>query len=170
MTVEFKETKVLTEADRIILFEWGADIFGTAAMNLQWRAKDLHFIVYDDGKPVSHAGILRHTVNIGKMPKLVGGLGGVVTVPRSQRQGLARRLVLQAMKVLENEWKVDAGLLFCMPHMTHYYESLGWKLVDSTVSIDQPNGKIISPMLVMVLTFGDSPWPEGPIDLQSFPW
>jgi hypothetical protein len=36
--------------------------------------------------------------------------------------------------------------------------------------IDQPGGKIVSPLQVMVIPFGDRAWPVGTVDLQSLPW
>jgi hypothetical protein len=42
----------------------------------------------------------------------------------------------------EREWKVDAGLLFCLPKLTAYYEALGWQEVESPVLIEQPSGRL----------------------------
>jgi GNAT superfamily N-acetyltransferase len=170
MSVELRRSDILSEPDRKILFDWGDDIFGANALNLRWRPKDLHFVIYENGRPLSHAGILNHAITIADQPFRVGGLGGVVTVPEAQRKGLARQVVLQATKVLAEEWKVQAGLLFCLPRMIAYYNSMGWNVIDSQVTIDQPTGKIISPLVVMVLPFGDTRWPEGAIDLNSRPW
>jgi hypothetical protein len=94
----------------------------------------------------------------------------VVTVPGAQRKGFARKLVEHVMKYAETEWQVEAGLLFCRPQMIAYYAALGWHLVESPVMIQQPDGKIASPMPVMVLPFRDLPWPPGTIELDSLPW
>ena len=74
------------------------------------------------------------------------------------------------------EWKVDAGLLFCFPKLTAYYEALGWQEVESPVLIEQPSGKIVSPMCVMALLcvmalplVGEG-WSSGSIELGSLPW
>jgi GNAT superfamily N-acetyltransferase len=168
--VEIKQATTLTEVEQQKLFGWGENIFGVQAHTLQWRHKDLRFLLYDNGELVSHAGILQHSVSVNDESILVAGLGGVVTVPGSQRRGFARRLVQHAMRYAETEWQVEAGLLFCRPQMIHYYEALGWQQVQFPVMIDQPNGKISSPLPVMVFPFGDRRWPTGTIELESLPW
>jgi GNAT superfamily N-acetyltransferase len=170
MGIEIREKLLLTDDERRALFEWGPDIFGTTAMRLFWRPKDLHFVMYDDAKPVSHAAILKHPVKVGETEITVGGLGGVVTVPEAQRRGLARQVVKRATSVMEVDWQVDAGLLFCLPRMIHYYQALGWEVVDAPVLIEAEAGKISSPMPVMVLPFKGIRWPSGTIDLGSRPW
>jgi GNAT superfamily N-acetyltransferase len=168
--MEIKTVTSLTEAEQKDLFGWGENIFGVQAHNLQWRHKDLRFVLYDKGQLVSHAAILQHPISVNGQTILVAGLGGVVTVPAAQRKGFARRLVEHAMKHAEIEWKMEAGLLFCRTRMIHYYAAMGWQLVESPVWIDQTGGKIASPLPVMVLPFGGFDWPSGTIELESLPW
>lgn len=168
--LEIKTVTSLSEAEEKKLYGWGENIFGVQAHALHWRHKEVRFALSDKGQLVSHAAILQHPVNINGQPIMVVGLGGVVTVPEAQRKGFARQLVQHVMKYAETEWQVEAGLLFCRPQMIHYYAAMGWQQVESTVLIDQPNGKIASPLPVMVLTFRDSTWPPGTIDLDSLPW
>lgn len=168
--MEIKQATTVTEAEQQTLFGWGEDIFGVQAHTLKWRPKDLRFLLYDNGELVSHAGILQHSVSVDGEAILVAGLGGVVTVPAAQRRGFAHQVVQHAMKHAETEWQVEAGLLFCRPQMIAYYAALGWQTVESPVIIDQPNGKVASPLPVMVLPFRDRDWPQGTIELESLPW
>jgi GNAT superfamily N-acetyltransferase len=170
MKDEIKQTESLSDTESQILFGWGENIFGILAHQLEWRPKDLHFVLYSDGQPVSHAGVLRHVVNVNGNPVTVGGVGGVVTVPKAQGNGFARRLMQHAAKFLGLEWKVDAGLLFCLPNMVAYYENLGWLVLKSEVLIEQQNGRIVSPLQVMVLPLRESSWSSGTVELQSLPW
>lgn len=170
MAEEIRQTEVLTHEETERLFGWGENIFGELPHKLAWREKDLHFLLYADGELVSHAAVLKHEVKVNAGPVIVGGVGGVVTVPEAQGRGFARRLVRHADEFLEREWKVAAGLLFCRPELMPLYESLGWQAVESEVLIEQPSGKIVSPMPVMVFPFGGRKWPSGSIDLQSLPW
>jgi hypothetical protein len=62
------------------------------------------------------------------------------------------------------------GLLFCLARLVPFYESQGWQLVEPGVLIDQPCGKVPSPIPVMVLPFENEPWPEERVDLGSLPW
>jgi GNAT superfamily N-acetyltransferase len=171
MTIlQIKRVTSLTEAEQKQLFGWGENIFGVQGHALQWRPKDVRFVLYDKGELVSHAGLLQHHVSVNGDPISVAGLGGVVTVPAAQRKGFARQLVEHAMKYAKTEWQVEAGLLFCRTQMINYYAALGWQPVESPVMIDQLNGKIASPLTVMVLTFGDFDWPAGTVELNSRPW
>ena len=76
---EIRQVEVLTNEEKQLLFGWGENIFGVAALKLSWRPKDLHFLLYADGEPVSHVGVLKDAVNVNREPATVGGMGGVVT-------------------------------------------------------------------------------------------
>lgn len=169
MTKEIKQAEFLTDAEKQQLFGWGDDIFGVSCLNLHWRPKDSHFILYVDGQAVSHVGVLKHVVSVGGEPLTVGGIGGVVTVPAEQKRGHARELMQCATRMFE-EWRVDAGLLFCFKRMVAYYESQGWRTVERQVLIEQPAGERTSPLEVMALTFGERSWPNGEVKLNSLPW
>ena len=78
--------------------------------------------------------------------------------------------MLEVQNFFEHEWEVDAGLLFCLPRMVAFYESLGWQKVEEKVLVEQPEaGTIESPMGIMVLPFGDD-WQSGTVELKSLPW
>jgi GNAT superfamily N-acetyltransferase len=170
MKNEIRQMESLSDAETQVLFGWGENIFGVLAHQLEWRPKELHFVLHSDGQPVSHAGVLRHVVKVNGNPVTVGGVGGVVTVPEAQRKGFARRLMQHAAKFLHWEWKVDAGLLFCLPSMVAYYGNLGWLELKDEVLIEQQNGRIVSTLKVMVLPLRESSWPSGTVELQSLPW
>jgi len=167
---EIRQAEALTDEEEQVLFGWGKDIFGVATLKLSWRPKDLHFLLFADGEPVSHVSVLKHAVSVNGEPTTVGGVGGVVTVPRAQKKGLARRLMQHTAEFFERDWKVDAGLLFCLPKLTAYYEALGWQEVESPVLIEQPGGKIVSPLCVMALTLVGEGCSFGNIELGSLPW
>jgi len=169
MTKEIRQAKFLTEVETQKLFDWGDDIFGASSLNLHWRGKDHHFLLYIDDRPVSHVGVLKHVVNVAGQPVTVGGVGGVVTIPEEQNRGHARELMQHATRLLA-EWRVAAGLLFCLKRMVPFYESQGWQVVNQPVLIEQPDGEINSPLEVMVLPLGGRPWPDGRVKLDSFPW
>ena len=169
MIKEIRQTDFLSDAENDRLFGWGVDIFGADDLNLRWRPKDVHFLMEVDGEMVSHVGVLKHEVSIVGELLTVAGVGGVVTIPAFQRNGHARELMLHAAGFLR-EWQVDAGLLFCLRRRVPYYESQGWQVLKQPVTIVQPSGEIVSPLEVMVLPFGKSSWPDGEVQLNSFPW
>lgn len=163
---------VLDPEDKRLLFEWGENIFGVQDALLQWRPKDWHFIVEVDGRPASHVGLLKHTVSAGGVPVVVGGVGGVVTVPEMHGKGHARRGMMHAAAFMCEELGVEFGLLFCLDRLKGFYESLGWRLVPERVEIEQEAGPIASPFNTMVLPCGGAPrvWPAGEVKLNSLPW
>ena len=125
--------------------------------------------MYLDGEPVSHLGVLKHTVTVDGEPVIVGGVGGVVTVPEAQNRRCAHDLMQRATALFEN-WHLAAGLLFCRPGLVSFYESQQWQVIEGPVLIQQPDGEIKSPLEVMVRPFGGYLWPEGEVRLNSFPW
>jgi GNAT superfamily N-acetyltransferase len=169
VTQVIRQAEVLTDVEKQKLFGWGDDIFGASSLELHWRPKDSHFLLYVDGIAVSHVGLLKHVVSVAGQPVTVGGVGGVVTVPEEQNRGHARELMQHATRLLA-DWRVDAGLLFCLKRMVPFYELQGWQVVNQPVLIEQPDGEINSPLEVMVLPLGGRPWPDGKVKLNSFPW
>ena len=160
--MDIRTFQTLPDAERQALFGWGEDLFGVNSLGLRWRSKDRHFVLYEDGAPKANASVLRH----GR----IGGLGGVITRPEARGRGLGRRIVAHATEFLRDEWGSSFGLLFCLPRLVPFYESQGWMLVEPGILIDQPGGKIPSPLPVMVRPFGDERWPVERVDLGSFPW
>jgi aminoglycoside 2'-N-acetyltransferase I len=160
----------LTEEERRALFEWGENIFGAEDLQYRWRPKDLHFLLEEDGRVVSHVGLLRHAVTAGGRSVEVAGVGGVVTVAGAQGRGYAQRGMRHAAEFFCQEWGVEFGLLFCRDALVVFYERLGWRLVEAPVHIEQPDGPVESSLNVMVLPCDGRPWPEGEVRLQSFPW
>jgi GNAT superfamily N-acetyltransferase len=162
---------VLDPEDRRVLFEWGKNIFGVEDALLQWRPKDTHFIFEADGRVASHVGVLKHTVSAGGVPVVVGGVGGVVTVPEMQGRGLARRAMRHAAAFMCEELGVEFGLLFCLDRLKELYESLGWRPVPERIEIEQAAGPIEAPFNMMVLPCGGArEWPRGAVKLNSLPW
>ncbi len=164
--MEIRTFQTLPDAERQALFGWGEDLFSVNTLGLQWRSKDRHFVLYEDGAPRANASVLRHEVQFG----VIGGLGGVITLPEARGRGLARQVVGRATEFFRDDLQASFGLLFCLPRLVPFYRSLGWQLVEPGVLINQPGGKIPSPVPVMVLPFGEEPWPAEQVDLDSFPW
>ena len=103
--------------------------------------------------PVSHAGVLQHHGRANGRQALIGGIGGVVTVPAAQRRGYAGQLLRHAAAFLRDEWKVDFALLFCIDQRVRFYQRLEWAEVPGEVLIDQRHGKVPCPFHVMTLAF-----------------
>ena len=172
--VEIRQVDNLSKDDLQRLMGWGDNIFGTAHLDIVYRPKDgteRRFVVYVDGDgPLSHAAVLRHTATVNGSIALIGGIGGVVTVPEAQRRGYATLVVGHATDFLQHEWKTDLAMLFCIDRMLNFYEDLGWAKVTCPVLLEQPKGKIPSPFHVMAKYFNLTFQPIQNIDLGCSSW
>ena len=169
--ITIRQTDRLTEAEHHQLFGWGENIFGDDGLGIQWRPKEVHFLLSVEGKLVSHVGALKHPIKLDQQQLMVGGVGSVVTIPSAQRQGYAGQLLRHVVQVFQQEWQVEAGILFCNPAKQAFYGSLGWQPVTCPVWMEQPKGRMVSLVPVMIMPFQPIEIsPASLLDLQSQPW
>ena len=170
LSVEIRYAEALTEEERQALFFWGKDIFGLEDRDYRWRPKDYHFITEEDGRPLSHVGIIKTVVSVGGRQVTVGGIGGVVTVPEAQGRHLVHAGMRQAAEFICRELGADFGMLFCLPRLEPFYARQGWQTLSDEVEIDQPAGKIVWPYHVQVKPCGERVWPAGRVEVGGLPW
>jgi predicted N-acetyltransferase YhbS len=166
--MRFAET--LTDEERQSLFGWGEMIFGIEDAAYRWRPKELHFVTEEDGRAVSHVGLVKTKVTAGGHEVTVGGVGGVVTRPEAEGRRLVHAAMREAARYMRSELGVEFGMLFCLPRLAPFYERQGWRLVEDEVEIDQPDGPVVWPYRVMVLPCGESVWPAGRVEVGGLPW
>ncbi|HEX8292306.1 MAG TPA: GNAT family N-acetyltransferase, partial [Pyrinomonadaceae bacterium] len=133
MSVEIRYAEELTEEERQALFFWGKDIFGVEDSNYRWRPKDYHFITEEDGRPLSHVGVVKTAVGVAGRQVTVGGVGGVATRPKAQGRGLVHAAMLQAAEFIRHELGAEFGMLFCLPRLEPFYARQGWQAVEDEV-------------------------------------
>jgi hypothetical protein len=161
----------LTDEERAQLFGWSTDAFGVERLGLQWRRKDWHVVVESDGRPVSHAGfILRQSVTVDRERLLVGGVGGVVTVPAARGRGFASAGLREVEGCIGEDREVAFAMLFCLEPLTEFYTRRGWLGVSGPVLIGQDKGACESPLPAMVRPLGQQDWPEGKVAVEGPPW
>ena len=170
MSETVRVTSALTEEERRRLFGWGENIFGAEDHKYTWRPKDIHIILDVDGLAASHVGLVDHTVDVGRQLVRVAGVGGVATNGELHGRGYARKAMSYAVGFMRDEMKVEFGLLFCLDRLKPFYEQQGWQLLTEPVWVEQPSGRIPSPLNVLVLPFDGRAWPKGKTDLRSLPW
>jgi hypothetical protein len=100
----------------------------------------------------------------------VGGVGGVVTAGELHGRGYAQQALSYAEAFMRDEMKVEFGLLFCLDRLKQFYARRGWQLLTEPVEVEQPAGRMVSPLHVMVMPFEGRAWPKGATDLRSLPW
>ena len=170
MSETIRVVRQLTDDERQRLFGWGENIFGIEDNKYIWRPKDLHIILDVDDEAVSHVGLIEQTVEVAGQPVRVAGVGAVVTAGQMHGRGYAQKAMRYAEKVMCEELNVEFGLLFCLDRLKPFYERQQWQLLEEPVEFDQPSGKMVSPLNVMVLPCKGQTWPAGAVDLCSLPW
>ena len=143
---------------------------GRRETEFRWTPGDLIVLAYLDGPFLAHLNIQEREVTAGGQAVRVAGIGAVVTHPDYRCRGLASAAMRRAAALLQEEMRVDHGLLFCMRRMVAFYSRLGWLEVTGPVMTTQPAGLVRLPATPMVLPVRRSDWPGGPIDLGGLPW
>jgi GNAT superfamily N-acetyltransferase len=162
-----------TEQDRKDLYGWGdgIDMWDVWELRVKWLPQTHHFIGYEDGNAVAHAGTLRHVVRHKGNDLCLGGLKSVLTAPEARGKGYGSKVIRAATDHMAQELSVDFGLLFCKESLLEFYADLGWEHVANDVLIIHPeDGKKPWPREVMIYKVGPTEWPIETIDLDSFPW
>ena len=136
-----------------------------------WSSMQWSVLVWDENELIAKASLLVRDVFHNEIPKRIGGIGGVMTHPARQGQGLASQAMREAAKQFEEELIVDYALLFCRPHLIPFYERLGWKSFEGQLFVEQPQGKIeFSANGGMVLDVKEEAPLNGVLDLNGLPW
>jgi aminoglycoside 2'-N-acetyltransferase I len=128
-------------------------------------------LVYDGAKLVSTAGMLFRNATVDGVATNIAGIGGVMTLPTAQRKGFGRAAMLAAHEIIERGKNSAFGLLFCEPKNIGFYQSIGWRVFEGAVIVEQPG--VVGPYHVMptlVRPFASAAPVKGTIDLCGLPW
>lgn len=177
LTISIQEHQLMSEEQRQALdqmihlsfaAEWGP--LPEGAEHIDWAQPQIHMIGWQEGRPVSHVGILWRTVSVQGQALRVGGIGSVCTHPDFLRRGYAHRLMGTAHDFMVREKRCEFAMLFCAQRTVSLYQDLGYAVIDSPLWMDQPNGRRLFDSPKMVLPLTNLSWPEGEIDIQGLPW
>jgi predicted N-acetyltransferase YhbS len=127
-------------------------------------------VLSDGDQLVASAGLTTATVGVGDAQFDVVGLGGVIVRADRRGEGLARRVVEEAL-VRARRIGPAFVILFCHDDRSGLYERLGFAIVHSPARVQQPGGFEPSAQLMMwhALQPGVS-WPDGEVTLFGFPF
>jgi aminoglycoside 2'-N-acetyltransferase I len=136
-----------------------------------WAPPQWSVLLWDGDELVSRVGlVLREVFSNGEL-KSIGGIGGVMTHPERQGQGLASKAMREASSIFNEEWKVAFALLFCLPQLVDFYKRLDWNPFQGKLFVEQPQGKIeFSANGAMVLNCAERAPLNGSLDLNGLPW
>jgi GNAT superfamily N-acetyltransferase len=138
--------------------------------NVEFAHADLRVIVEADEQPVCHVGLYRRTGIWRERPIRIGGIGGVLTHPDFQRQGLASVAIDAALHTLRDERSNDFALLFCDADMAAFYTSRNWKPYMGEVFAEQKGERIRFDALQPLVYYLKRAPHEGELDLCGLPW
>jgi aminoglycoside 2'-N-acetyltransferase I len=132
---------------------------------------DLRVLIQNEPQGVvCHVGIYRREVTWNGRRMRAGGIGGVATLPDSQRRGYASIALNAALQTLKDEGTTDFALLFCEPHTAAFYAGRDWKPFAGEIYADQPDGRVrFEAMAPYVYKLKRAPL-QGVIDLCGLPW
>lgn len=172
LEVEFIRTSEVVPTVQVIIDQLDRLAFAENADEdvTEWSGPDWMVLGRYEGEIVTQLGLLEREIQVGAGTLLVGGVGGVATLPARQRRGFSSTLMQAAAGFLKNEMEVPFGLLVCAEETQPFYARLGWKTVSNRLLFTQEG--ISQPMHtpVMILSLAVKPWPQGEIDLCGLPW
>ena len=177
MNIEFVETEKLTVAQKDGIQKlrsavYPPEVLATLPGRLfTWAAPHWLVLIWDEDELVAKVGLLVRDAFHDNMPKRIGGVGGVMTHPARQGQGLASQAMREAAKRFETDLNVSYALLFCLPHLVEFYKRLDWKTFEGKIFVEQPGGKIEFSVNGAMLLDVKEPAPlDGVLDLNGLPW
>ncbi|HEY7967998.1 MAG TPA: GNAT family N-acetyltransferase [Solirubrobacteraceae bacterium] len=168
--MEVVEFGALTDLERGELEGDETDPFETRGITLRYRGKERHIGLSDGGVLVASAGLTTATVVVREKPFEVVGLGGVIVRADRRGQGLARRVVEEALARAATIGPAFVAL-FCHDDRAGLYEKLGFREVHSPVEVEQADGFVRAAQMMMWRPLeAGAAWPEGAVTLHGLPF
>lgn len=137
---------------------------------IKWSSSDWMVLGRLDGIIVSQLCLLKREIRVGEIPVMVGGVGGVGTLPAWRHHGFATEVMRAASRFMKNELQVLFGLLVCAETTQPFYAQLGWKAAATEIWFEKDGSDALMRTVVMILPLANADWPAGEINLNGLPW
>ena len=177
MKTEFVATDQLTNIQKESLKQLRAAVYPAAVLatligkQITWASPQWSILVWDEDELVSRVGLVVREIISNGEPKVIGGIGSVLTHPERQDKGHATEAMCEAVRLFNEELKVAYGLLFCTSRLIEFYKRLQRKPFEGQVFVQQLRGKIeFSANNAMVLDVKEQAPLNGSLDLNGLPW
>jgi GNAT superfamily N-acetyltransferase len=180
MTIDIAEADalsddVLAELRALGRAVYPPDLLATdPGRHITWVSPQWRILVRDDeGRLVSHVGMLTRAGMHNEQAAHIGGIGGVLTHPSARGQGYASAGMQKAVAILTEDYGVDFVLLVCLPPLIPFYMRLGWQQFPGSLLVRQPGVDGAVPFTVnepMVISATRRAPEAGTIDLCGHPW
>lgn len=168
--MEVIEFGMLSDAQREQLEGDEEDPFDAAGITLEFRAKERHVAIAQDGRLIASAGLTRAEVEVAGVRFEVAGIGGVLVTAARRGEGLARR-VMEETLARAGAAGAPFALLFCHDDRAGLYERLGFSAIEDRVQVEQPGG--FAPMTQRTMwraLAAGAAWPPGPVTVHGLPF
>jgi GNAT superfamily N-acetyltransferase len=170
--VEVVEFGALNDGQRAELEGNEEDPFDARGTRLMWRAKDRHVGLQDgDGRLVASTGLVLAEIEVGDGPPTpVVGFGGVIVTAHRRGQGLANRVIGEALR-LASTLGPALAILFCHRDRAGLYERHRFTEIPPPVMVQQPDGFVEMPQVAMWRPIRDGgTLSPGRVKLLSLPF
>jgi predicted GNAT family N-acyltransferase len=160
-----------TTAERAELHDGEVNAFDSAHLGLYWENHERRIVLVERGRMIACAGLLVADVSVGDATFPVVGVGGVIVTHTRRGQGLARRVMEEALDRAAQLGPAHA-LLFCRPDRAGFYAKLGFAQVSAPVEVGQLDGRRVAmPIDTMWRPLrAGAAWPAGPVSLPGLPF
>jgi GNAT superfamily N-acetyltransferase len=172
MDVELIEFGPLSESQRVELEGDEVDPWSAAGNRLSWRPKEQHVgLRGPDGRLVASAGLVLAEIEVdGAAVIPVVGLGGVIVAAAHRGQGLASRVLTEAIARAATMGPA-LMILFCHRDRAGLYARHGFTEVRPPVLVDQPGGRAEMTQVTMWRALQDGgTLPEGSVSVRGLPF
>lgn len=173
MNIEILREEIIPADLAAELDRWSRAIFNEKH-GITWsNESEWMVIVTEGGQLVSALELICREVTINGQSTMMGGVGGVMTLPEFRKKGYASAAMRAANEFIQQKMDVPYALLVTGSELIPFYGSLGWQVIKNRVFYWQPDGKryaFSDQTAIMVYVCGDNPFPEGEIDLNGLPW
>lgn len=134
------------------------------------EAPTLHFFGKMNKRIVSIVSLMEREISINGQMIIVGGIGGVATLPEWRKQGIAGDLMKLATSAILNEPRFKFGMLFCDAKLNGYYSRFGYEVIPNRIMLTYKGIRKPSDETTMVLKKTDEEFPVGVVELQDASW
>jgi len=177
LKIEFVAMEKLSASQKLALDQLRAAVYPPEVIAtlpgrlFSWAPPQWSIFLWEQDELVSREGLLVREIYKEGTTKSMGGIGGVMTHPAKQGQGLASLAMYEASSHFDTELNVSYALLFCRPPLVEFYKRLLWKPFQGKVYVEQPQGKVeFSSNGAMVLDVKEQAPLNGELDLKGLPW
>lgn len=149
---------------------------GVDENGIEWSDGQFRVLAWDNDAWGAIVEILKRTIIVGEREVVVGGVGGVMTVPAMRGRGLATSAMRHAADFICGKLQADAGMLFCTQALIPFYERLGWYDLQRKITYHQSDGARVMDTrghadgCAMFKPCGDFVFPYGAIDVRGTLW